>query len=66
MITITHLNANGEKHFDSGRLNSVYIFAIQRLDHTLECKLPMSGGNHKFTWDFVKTSNGFDITIQDK
>jgi hypothetical protein len=66
MISVTHLNADGQKQFDTDRLNSVFVFAIQRLDHAIECNLPMSGSNHKFTWDFVKTNDGFDITIQDK
>lgn len=66
MIKVTHLNSNGQKRFNQNRLNSVFIFAIQRLDHILECNLPLNGENDKFTWVMVKQVDGFDITIQDK
>lgn len=65
MLTIKHLDTAGNEQFDIDRLNSVYVFAIQKLDQIIECKQAMDGENHRFKWSFKRVDKGFDLTIQD-
>jgi hypothetical protein len=65
MIAVKHLDKSGKQQFNPERLNSIFIFAIKKLDEALEYKQEMSGSNHKFKWSFEKTNDGFNITIQD-
>ena len=67
MIIIKHLDNKGKQHlFDSERLNGIYIFVLQRLDHILECNMPLSGNDHSREWLFERTKSTFICTIKDK
>lgn len=66
MLTVKHLDNSGAQQFNPERLNSVFVFALKKLDEALEYGQAMTGENHKFKWSFEKTSEGYNVTVQDK
>ena len=65
MISILHLDKFDNEVFDVTRLNSVYVYALQKLDQCLEFNQDMCGNDHRFEWSIKETEKGFYLTMKD-